>query len=489
MTFIDVAVIVVYMVGILAVGILSKGKDDSAEDYFAAGGRMSGMLSTIVVGLSITATFFSGLSFVAVPSIVISDGPKVMLILLTLPLTMWIVCYWFLPRYLAFNSLHPYEIISRHIGPRARNVTSALFVLLRLGWMAALLYAPTILLLTTMRLDDRWMWPLILMMGLTSTLYTVLGGLQSVLITDAVQMLIVIGSLVVAVVCGLIQLPPEPAQWLHALQEGGKLTAPSFSFSLTERFTILGIFLGITAANLGNYIADQMSLQRYIAMKDLREAQNSFRVNMYGTVITLVLLFIMGFIIVIWHTSRGGAALKNADEVFPAYVAAVLPPGACGLMVAAILAATMDSVASGINALAGSITIDFIQPRRKKLTDRQLVKVGKWLSLAIGIGATVGAGFVSKAGSIYDLTQMILGVFLGPILGVMLLAMLKRRINETRVIAAIFISCGVGVAVSFTDVQTIWMTFLGAAVCLFVGWPYRGEKVPEVAPLGESSSA
>ena len=165
MTFIDYFIIGAYMLGILAVGLLSKGKEDSAEDYFAAGGRMGGLLSTVIVGLSIAATFFSGLSFVAVPSIIISDGLKVTLVLVTLPISSWIVCGWFIPRYLALKTLHPYEIIRRHIGSRASNVTSALFVLLRVGWMAALLYAPTILLLTTMRLGDQWLWPLILVMG------------------------------------------------------------------------------------------------------------------------------------------------------------------------------------------------------------------------------------------------------------------------------------------------------------------------------------
>lgn len=126
MTFIDYFIIGAYMLGILAVGLLSKGKEDSAEDYFAAGGRMGGLLSTVIVGLSIAATFFSGLSFVAVPSIIISDGLKVTLVLVTLPISSWIVCGWFIPRYLALKTLHPYEIIRRHIGSRASNVTSAL---------------------------------------------------------------------------------------------------------------------------------------------------------------------------------------------------------------------------------------------------------------------------------------------------------------------------------------------------------------------------
>ena len=473
MTQLDYVVIIVYLVGIIAVGLLSKGKEDTADDYFAASGRMGGWLNIIIVGLSITATFFSGLSFVTIPSIVISDGIKVMLIVLTLPLSMWIVCRWFIPRYRAFNVVQPYEIISRHIGMRTRYVTSGLFVALRTGWMAALLYAPTLLLIATMRLDERWLWPLILMMGLSATFYTVLGGLKSVLITDAIQMLIVIGSLVTAVVCGLMQLPFEPVQWLKTLSDGGKLTAPSFSLDVTERFTVFGIMLGITVSNLATYMGDQMSLQRYIAMKDVASVQRSFRINIYGAVLTLLLLFALGFIIVLWNTGRGVSDLThNTDLVFPQFVAAALPSGLCGLMVAAILSATMDSIASGINGLAGSITIDFIKPNFRRLSDQALVKLGKIISLAVGVGATVGAGLLSKTGSLYDLSQAILGVFLGPILGVVVLAMLQRRLNETRVLWAILISCIVGVAVTFTAVQSIWITFIGSALCLLIAWPF-----------------
>ena len=481
MTFIDYFIIGAYMLGILAVGLLSKGKEDSAEDYFAAGGRMGGLLSTVIVGLSIAATFFSGLSFVAVPSIIISDGLKVTLVLVTLPISSWIVCGWFIPRYLALKTLHPYEIIRRHIGSRASNVTSALFVLLRVGWMAALLYAPTILLLTTMRLGDQWLWPLILVMGLGTTVDTVLGGLQSVLITDAVQMIIVIASLIVTVVCGIMQLPPEPGQWIQVLSEGGKLEWPSFSLDMTERFTIFGILIGITVTNLGNYIGDQMSLQRYLAMKDVRSAQQSFRFNMWGTALSLVLLYLLGCVIVVWQGfhSAGGAGVP-ADQVFPNFVAQALPPGVCGLMVAAILAATMDSVASGVNALAGSITIDFVRPNCRSLSDQSLVKIGKRISLAVGVGATLVAGFISKVGSIYDMMQAILGVFLGPILGVMILAMLRWMVSENRVLAGIGIGCACGIAVTFTPIQSIWTTSFGFFSCLLVAWPYgRQLRSPE----------
>ena len=140
----------------------------------------------------------------------------------------------------------------------------------------------------------------------------------------------------------------------------------------------------------------------------------------------------------------------------------------------------MDSVASGVNALAGSITIDFVRPNCRSLSDQSLVKIGKRISLAVGVGATLVAGFISKVGSIYDMMQAILGVFLGPILGVMILAMLRWMVSENRVLAGIGIGCACGIAVTFTPIQSIWTTSFGFFSCLLVAWPYgRQLRSPE----------
>jgi Na+/proline symporter len=472
MTLLDGAIILVYMAVVVTAGLLSRGRQASGEDYFTAGGAMQGFLGTAIVGLSVAATFFSGITFVALPSVIISDGLKVLLVFGALVPSLFIVSYWFIPRYMAFGGLHPYAIVAVRLGGTVRAATSVLFILLRVGWMAALIYAPTIVILAMLGLGAEWTWPVILIVGLSATAYSCFAGLRGVMVTDAIQMLVIIGSLLLAVLIGLSRLPFDPSGWWHILAAEGKLAPPSFTLDFTERFTVWGVLIGISVSNLAMYMGDQMSLQRYLAMGTARAAQRAFFCNLGGVMGVLSMLFGIGIVVLLWHAYHPELPMvDSADSVFPAFVATILPPGLSGLMVAAILAATMSSISSGINALAGAVTIDFIQPARPAAPPGYFLVVGRWLSAGIGAVSTVGAGLAARLGTIYDVSQAILGVFLGPILGVLVLALLNRPVGQARVLVAILAASVCGIGAAFSGIQTIWVTAFGIATFfLIAGW-------------------
>jgi SSS family solute:Na+ symporter len=486
MTAIDYLIIIVYMVVIVAVGLASRGRQESAQDYFSDGGVRGGFLGPVVVGLSIAATFFSGISFVAFPSLVFAEGTKVLIIFAALIPCLLVVPLWFIPRYMSFNGRSPYEIVAVRLGPKVRTATSALYTLLRLGWMASLIYAPTIVLLAMLGLGAEWKWPIILAVGLTSTVYATVSGLRGVIITDALQMIVILVSLFIAAWCGLREIPFEPLRWIEQLATAGKLTTPGWSLDPTERFTVWGVLIGISISNIATYVADQMSLQRYIAMGNVRYAQRSFIYNLIGVVIVLLLLLGLGMVILLWHIYNPSVAVPdNPDQVFPVYVITVLPMGLSGLMIAAILAATMSSITSGINALAGAITIDFVQQARPLKSSLYYLSVGRWLSMIIGVVATLSAGLAANLGTIFDVSQAILGVFIGPILGVVISAMMDRPVSQARSLAAIVCSCLAGISVVFSGAQTIWVTAVGVSVYMLIGLPIGSRRLE--ATLAESS--
>ena len=141
--------------------------------------------ASILVGMSIAATLFSGISFLGYPSVVYKHGIMLMLMLVPFPICWVILRYWFLPRYLRIKSDDPYGFIEINLGKDVRNTAAVMFALLRIGWMAALIYAPTIAIMAAARLNSSWFWPLVLIIGISSSLYTALGGIRGVIITDA----------------------------------------------------------------------------------------------------------------------------------------------------------------------------------------------------------------------------------------------------------------------------------------------------------------
>jgi solute:Na+ symporter, SSS family len=138
------------------------------------------------------------------------------------------------------------------------------------------------------------------------------------------------------------------------------------------------------------------------------------------------------------------------------------------LLLAALLAAT--SIPSGINTLAAVITLDFHSRFAGQLNNAQLAKWGKIYSLIIGIAATLSAGIVSSLGTIFEVSQIILGVFAGPLLSCIILATAGVRMRSAFMITAMVCGWTMGVIVTYSGVHPLWVTPGSAIVTLLVGW-------------------
>lgn len=456
LTALDWTIICVYLVAIVAVGIACRGKQADSSDYFVARGGLSGVVGSIIVGLSIAATFFSGITFLAYPAIVYRHGLLVTLGIPTFLIVWLILRFVFLPRYLAGGWSEPYQILERTYGVGVRRVASLLFVLMRIGWMATLIYAPTAALTAAAGLGPGWFWPMIVIIGLTSTIYTAFGGIRGVIITDAIQFLLIIAGIGITLTYVLTQMQTPPAEAFAMMSEQGRLRWWDPSLSLTKPLTTWAVLIGFTIASMGSYIGDQMSLQRYLTSGSVAESSRAFLVNIIGVVIVLAMLAGVGVSLGAWYLVTPDPALPaTADGVFPYFIARELPPGVSGMLMAALLAATMSSITSGINALASSLTKDFRAPRVAGADApwrdaRREIWIARGVSLLIGIVATLTAGLVAHLGQLFDITQKLLGVFLGPLGLCLLMAALKVPIHSKALIASLLGGCAVGWVAALT---------------------------------------
>ncbi|HRK32234.1 MAG TPA: hypothetical protein PLD59_14300, partial [Tepidisphaeraceae bacterium] len=425
-TTFDIVIVIVYLAGCIAAGLLSRGSKADTQEYFTAGGGMGSFFGTIIVGLSIAATLFSGISFINYPSVIYGSGILLFVgaVLVSMPASYIILRWWFLPRYLSTGSIYPYDVLETRFGLATRTIAASLFVLMRIGWMATMIYAPTLAVIAMGKLDpDRWFWPIVLVTGLSSTIYTVMAGIRGVIITDAIQMVVIAIGIALTIGFAWSHMPVPFSVAYQDLADSGRLDWQKFSLDPTVGFTFWTVTIGVTVANLGNYLADQMSLQRYLATGSARAACRSFLVNIIGVVVVLVLLAGVGLSLFAFYRHVDDPTLPAlTDKIFPHFVATQLPSGLCGLVLAALLAATMSSLTSGINSLAGVVTLDFRERFGSPMEDRQKLLFAKLISLAIGLAATLSAGLVSRLGDLFSATQVILGVFAGPLLACVMLS-------------------------------------------------------------------
>ena len=470
MSVLDIFIVIAYLAITLGIGIAYRGRQDNAEDYFMAGGGMRSYFHTLLVGFSIAATLFSGISFMMYPATVYQKGIAVILVLVSFPIAWIVLRYWFLGHFLRQGVKHPYDVIERKFGPAIRTLAAVLYTGLRIGWMAILVHAPTVAVLAATGLSEQWRWPLLLFIGIGSTLYTTLGGIRGVIITDALQFVIIALGVAATVIFIWLRLPAPVAEVLATLSSMESFT---LNFTLNPRIelSVWAVIIGACVGNIANWASDQMSLQRYLANGSVKAAARSTAFNLIGSFVVVLLLVLVGLSLTAWyHYNPDNALPESQDQVFPYFISSQLPSGTAGLLLAAILAATISSMTSGVNTLAATITFDFRLRYGGDMTPAQQLRFGRITTLVVGIGSTIIAGFVGALGTIFQMAQFVLGLFAGPIFVCVMLSIVKIPINRRAMGlgmvmgfgAGLFVRQGLGWYQMWTAPVTSIVTLLGA---------------------------
>lgn len=469
MRTVDIVIVVFYLAAVVAVGIACRGREQSVDAYFTGHGMFHGSLGTLLVGLSIAATFFSGISLVIYISSVYSSGIQIGVGLLALPIAWVVLRYWFLPRYLADPWHQPYDIIEQRMGRTVRVVLSGMFIMLRIGWMGVLIYAPALVIMGTANLGDEWLWPIVLGIGLSSTAYTVIGGIRGVILTDAIQFMVIAGGMLFIGLFLFFKLDLSTAEMVREMSAEGRLEWLNFSFDPTVTFTFWTVIFGMGISNIGSYLSDQMALQRYLAAESPAAAIRSFTINIIGAILIVTSLIVIGLLLWLWYRHHPDPDLpEKADLVISYFISKELPLGVSGLLIAAIMAATMSSMTSGINALAGAVTNDWVARLGKPRSRESLFKIGRTVSLVLGIFSTIMAGFVDRLGSLLMGSQIVLGLFLGPMLACMCLAVVGGKFRTGETVSGLAAGLIAGGAVVISPAVGLWVCPAGFLVSLLL---------------------
>jgi len=467
---IDLIVVVVYVVGVFALGVVCRGRQRNADEYFTGHGAFKGSLGIFLVGLSIAASFLSATSIIVLSSSAYTDGIKVLCCMLSLALAWAIVRYWFLRRYLTANNRHPYDIVEARFGYRVRLCLSVLFFLQRIGWMAVVIYAPTVILMGAMGLGLAWYWPVAIAIGLTCTVLATIGGIRGLIVIDAVQFIaIAVGLLfIIGAILSRLDLPWNGI--IANLSERGHLSLFDFSPSLVKPWTFWAVMIGMTVESVGRFASDQVSLQRYLASESNAAVFRSFVINLWGAVAVCTLLVVAGLLLSVWYQYNPSSARpKDSDQILPFFAMRELAPGLSGLFIAAVVAATINTLTSGLNSMAGALTTDFIVPLGPPRTPAQLLRIGRISSIVLGGLATAFAGVAVHLGTVLQ-TSQIASAFLGPMLACMVWTISKINLRPKAVLWGMIIGSIAACTVACSAATTFWVIPTGFAVAMIITW-------------------
>ena len=418
-------VLFIYLGAMVAVGVWLTRKQKTSEEYFLAGRRMP----WLVVSMSMFASLTSAISYMGIPSRAYEENISMIAGFMAGPIVAILLIVLFLPFYHRLRVTTSYEYIDKRFGQPARFSVSGLFILARLGWLGTVIFAPAKALEVATGID---LYLAILLMGALATSYTALGGLRAVLWTDVAQFLILVGG-AVWVGVSLLQAVPDGFDgiWRIASESGrtGGFHWRINLFEMTAITAIVATFLTTTQ----DYGTDQVTVQRLLSVKSFRGMAKAVLLNSVFDIVIVAMLLFLGLGMFAYFTTypeRLGDGIEK-DKLLPFYIMHALPQGVSGLIIAAIFAAAMSSMDSGIHSLSTVITNDFVRPLRPhgptEDSDRFDLILARILVVGLGLVGTLVAFWVSSFTHLLEAASAVLGLFNGPILSLFLLGVLTRR--------------------------------------------------------------
>lgn len=442
MHFLDTAIFIAYMIGVTLFGASFFKRNKTSSAFTLGNQNIPGW----VITLSIFATFVSSISYLALPGIAYQSNWNPFVFSLTIPLAAWIAVRFFVPLYRKINSPSAYSYLEERFGPWARIYVSVCYLLTQLMRVGTILY----LLALTLHAIFGWNIALVILItGITIMIYSMLGGFQAVVWTDAIQAILLICGAIVTLVFILIKMPGGAEQVFQVAMENGKMSLGSFSLDLTSStfwvVLVYGIFI-----NLQNFGIDQNYIQRYMASRSDRAAKRSaLSGGLLYIPVSLLFLFIGTALYA--YFSSGAASLPaelqdmdNADQVFPHFIVSQLPRGVPGLLIASIFAAGMSTISTSFNSAATVFLTDFYRKfRKREPNEKESMKVLYQTTVVITILAISVALAMINVKSALDAWWKLASIFSGGMLGIFLLGAFTRRSKSTGAVVGVI--CGIAV--------------------------------------------
>jgi SSS family solute:Na+ symporter len=486
----DHAVIAVYLAGMIAFGIYLSRRQSSDDEYFLAGRRMP----WFAVGLSVIASLLSSLTYLSEPGEVWKSGvTHIFGKMLAIPFEMVIVWVFCIPFMMRFRYTSAYEYLEHRFGRVTRRLGVGLFITMVVLWMGfvVLLSAKALARVSDLPVPvavvnvfesagmgiselaaSAQLLLVIVTVGIVATCYTMLGGLRAVIWTDVVQVILLIGGGLftigfVAVTTGTWLPDWYQAATRHLTSTNAAHSLPLFSFDPFVRATVVTVAFNMCIWHVCTHVGNQMTVQRYFSTNDMKSARRSFVTgSLFGVGINLMLV-VVGLAVLYFYVGQklaldgGLIPTEQQSLIFPTFAVSRLPAGCGGAILAALLAAAMSSIDSGVNSIATVLTTE---QQQSIAPDKSHVGKAKSITLIAGLLITIAAyslSFLPDKWGVVDAMPRTFNAITAPLGGLFLVGMFLPRVGERAVIAGVASGLATSVCLGYFEQLTPFLSGFG----------------------------
>lgn len=461
MSALDYVVLAAYFAVIIAAGVyFSRGRITTARQYFLGDRK----LPVWAVACSVVATALSAATFVGTPQLAYTGDLTFLSTNIGTVLAVFLVAAIFIPAFYRHNVMTVYELLEIRMGRPAKQAASAMFMIGRVLASGARLYIAAIpaALVAFGDVSPGHLLAAIVVLTLVGTFYTLIGGIRSIIWTDVLQLMVLGGTAVAAVVFLWWRIPASTAQVLDALRHpvtGGdsKLTLLTLGVGSTgiawgKEFTLLTALTGFLLFGVAAYGTDQDLAQRVLTCRSsLRGSMSAVSAILLSLPVTLVLM-LAGLLLYVFYQRpdlMGVFAPRSppaqSAKVFVAFVLDEMPAGLRGLFLAGLFAVALGSFNSVLNAMSSTLVADFYRQWRPARPERHYVQVGRACMAMWGL--ILGAFACScvywhnasdpRSEKLINFALSVMNFAYSGLLAVFLTALFTRRGSSASVIAAL----------------------------------------------------
>ncbi|XP_077555160.1 sodium-coupled monocarboxylate transporter 1-like [Haemaphysalis longicornis] len=398
-------------------------------------------LPPVPVGASLMASFISAAYILGNAAEVYRDGTLYLMTFLSYALALAVTAHLFMPVFYRVGVMTAYEYLEMRFNRAVRMAAVVLYMLEMTIYIAISLYAPA---LALSQLTGMTLWSAVVAIGLVCTVYTSIGGIKAVVLTDTFQAVVTVLAMLIVVSLGVWQMGGVQNVW-QTSRSGGRIEFDVINPDPRIHHTIWSLAIGAFFANAASYATNHMMVLRYLTVPTLSQAKFVVWFNFPLLCIVLALSGFSGLLVYVKYASCDPVAahqITTEDQLLPYFVMDVLGKmtGIPGLFVAGIFAASLSSISSGVNALCAVSYVDIIATIKPDIPDRTGAKIIVALGVFFGL-LTIGlVAIASRMGNVLAASQVINSAIGGPLLGLFTLGMFIPCANSKGALSGLLVS-------------------------------------------------
>ena len=456
----DMKVLFGYIGLIVLIGVIAGINQRDTKSYFLG----SGQISWLMISFSVVATETSVLTFLSIPGVAYLTNFGFLQVAIGYIIGRIVVAWLFLPLYYKEGIQSTYEFIGNKWGISFQRFVSTIFLLMRILADGVRLFMTAI----PLTLITGWSFGAsIAIIGLFTLIYTLIGGIRSVVYTDTFQFILYIfGAILTFNVINEL-IPGGLENIKSILEEAGKFSIfQGFSSSLTDLLTrpynFIAAVLGGFLLSMASHGTDHLMVQRLLSARSIRDGQKALVLSGFLVFLQFAIFLFLGATMWVLYD---GLPLKP-NLVFPWFILTHLPPGFTGFLVAGIFAAAMSTLSSSINSLASATVVDWIKP----INPTAGLMTARWVSIFWAIVLIGGAMlFTSSESPLVEVGLSIASVIYGAILGFFILRLTNWHVSNKSVFWGFSISIILMIYLwKATPLAWTWYVFFGTIIMLTI---------------------